>query len=334
MDPLFPFSAVPSVINASIKIFEATYQLKDVDEQFAHLLATTNHVNLNVKEARRLLRVKNDQLDPNERSWMDEIIGDTEDALRKVAELLEAGRINKATTKRQSINFKNRVMWVYRDNPRMRDRHARLMLYHQSLLGVFSALHMKGSGRPPSAEETVVSRDMPPPYDTQMEEFLNWKNPKRLSRSCTDVSSDSILTSPALASSVSTSSLVDSTLTPDSNLSPSFSMNKSSHILSGHSAPYPCAPCSAPPIGESQLSGSYFASWNDHWRSDSLSGRLQMPFDSVYELDNAVAASKESRNSQCMPEQNKRLAADSEETGWKLDGTSEVAGTVSQVGNS
>lgn len=171
-----PLSAVSSSFNATIKILEVTYQLRAVDEQTADLLSTTRHVDFMIQEAHRLRRLKAGLLNTSERTWIDKVISDTEDALRAVARLIDRCRVDKAT--KNSISFGHRVMWVFRDNPSVRDKHQKLQICHQSLTAIFACLYSK---------EVVViapapdekNEEQPPPYDPQLKELLDWQNRRK-----------------------------------------------------------------------------------------------------------------------------------------------------------
>ena len=212
-----PITAIATCVNSSIKIFEVTYQLKGVDEQTADLLSTANHVNHNIKEARRLSRAKTPLLSLNERAWIARIISDTEDALRNIEELIEPARVDRTTTSKQSIDLKNKVLWVFRDNPKVRDKHARLIVCHQSLTAVITTLHAKGPGCEAYAAEE--GKEGPPPYDPQMVEFFNWSNQKRRRKSSVNIRSDGVPTSPASVDSASSKMMTTSPST-NSSLSP------------------------------------------------------------------------------------------------------------------
>ncbi len=181
MDPL---SAVAASINTSMRIFEVTYQLKAVDEQTADLLSTARHVDTNLNEARRLRRTKVALLDAGERVWIDGVIEDTDKALRAVAQLIEPARVDKNV--KEGINFKHRIMWVFRDNPKVRDKHAGLTLCHQSLMAVIACLHSKNLViiEPTAGPE---KEEKPPPYDPQTEDLFNWRNRRRRGKSCMDL---------------------------------------------------------------------------------------------------------------------------------------------------
>lgn len=66
-------------------------------------------------------------------------------------------------------------MWVFRDNPKVRDKHVRLSICHQSLSSVIACFYSK---------DVVVVAPLPeekpqerlPLYDPQMEQLLNWRN--------------------------------------------------------------------------------------------------------------------------------------------------------------
>ena len=177
-------SGAAAGINSSIRIFEVTYQLKAVDEQTADLLSTTRHVDNNLNEARRLRRLKVTLLDAEERTWIDGVIRDTDKALCAVAQLIEPARVDKSV--KEGINFKNRVMWVFRDNPKVRDKHAALILCHQSLMTVIARLYSKDST---IIESTAGSErgEKPPPYDPQTEDLFNWRNQRRRRKSNMDL---------------------------------------------------------------------------------------------------------------------------------------------------
>lgn len=175
-----PLSAISSSINATIKILEITYQLKAVDEQTADLLSTTRHVDSMVQEAHRLRRLKAGLLNTSERTWIDTVINDTEDALRAVAKLVEPCRVDKAT--KHGIRFGHRVMWVFRDNPSVRDKHQKLQVCHQSLTVVFTCLYSKDAVViAPAPEERI--EEQPPPYDPQLKELLDWQNRRKVRKS-------------------------------------------------------------------------------------------------------------------------------------------------------
>ena len=94
---------------------------------------------------------------------MDGVIDDNEEAVRAVAVLIEPSRIDVTTG--AGIGAMNRTAWVFRGGPKVRDKHARLTVCHQSLGMVINALY--------SRDVVVVSpvgvdaKDYrpPPPYD-------------------------------------------------------------------------------------------------------------------------------------------------------------------------
>ncbi|MCJ1457162.1 hypothetical protein MMC28_007529 [Mycoblastus sanguinarius] len=204
--PTDPFSAIAAGINTSIKIFEITYQLKAVDEQTCDLLSTTRHVILNVNEARRLRRLKDALLNSGERAWMDGVIEDTENALSAIAQLIEPARVDKTT--KQGINLGHKFMWVFRDSPKVRDKHARLHMCHQSLTTVISSLYSKDVVVIAPVTEQKREED-PPPYDPQLEELFNWHNHRKQRKSFLSIREHPV-GSPISTSSGSTSTAVTS----------------------------------------------------------------------------------------------------------------------------
>ena len=225
MDPL---SGAAAGINSSIRIFEVTYQLKAVDEQTADLLSTTRHVDNNLNEARRLRRLKVTLLDADECAWIDGVIQDTDKALCAVAQLIEPARVDKNV--KEGINFKNRVMWVFRDNPKVRDKHAALMLCHQSLMTVIARLYSKDST---IIESTAGSEkgEKPPPYDPQTEDLFNWRNQRRRRKSNMDLG-DGNTERGTSTTSVSTNSISTGT-SPTSLLGSTTPLSSCSSTLEG-----------------------------------------------------------------------------------------------------
>lgn len=175
-----PITSVAAGISSSFRLLEVTYQLKAVGEQVTDLLSTTRHVDTNLNEARRLRRLKENSLNNGERSWIDKVLNDTDAALRAVAKLIEPARVDDLT--KNSINLGNRVMWVFRDNPQVKDKHARLSICHQSLTAVISCLYTRDAVHIEPVSER--KKQKPPPYDPQMEQLLNWQDERRKRKSC------------------------------------------------------------------------------------------------------------------------------------------------------
>lgn len=175
-----PISSIAAGINTSFRLLEVKYQLKAVGEQVTDLLSTTRHVDRNLNEARRLRRFKEALLNTGERAWVDTVISDTDSSLRAVAKLIEPARVDELT--KNSINLGHKVMWVFRDNPQVRDKHARLSVCHQSLTAVISCLYAKDVVIIASIPEEKKQEE-PPPYDPQMEQLLNWREQRRRRKS-------------------------------------------------------------------------------------------------------------------------------------------------------
>ena len=178
-----PISSLTAGINSSIRILEVTYQLRSVGEETADLLRTTEHVDRNISEARRLRATKNEALDDKERRWMDHVISDTRDALLDIAQLIEPARVD--TQLKDTVNAKHKLLWVLRDGPKVRDKHKRLSICHQSLMAVVNTLHAKDSS--PIADPSEEGADEPPPYEADMQALFNWKCRRRVRASTSNV---------------------------------------------------------------------------------------------------------------------------------------------------
>lgn len=134
--------------------------------------------------ARRLRRIKAALLNHVERTWIDGVIDDTENALRAVAQLIEPARIDKST--KQGISIGSRIMWLFRDSPKVRDKHVRLSMCHQSLSSVIACFYSKDVVIvAPLPEKKLQER--PPPYDPQMEQLFNWRNRRLRGRSSSSI---------------------------------------------------------------------------------------------------------------------------------------------------
>ena len=188
-----PISAVTAGLNVSIRLFEVTYQLKSVDEQAADLLATTKHVDRNLNEARRLRRTKASLLSTSEKTWMDDTIDDTDQALRGIARLVEKARVDQSTKK--SINFGHRVLWTFRDGPQVQYKHQRLSICSQSLTTVIQCLYSKDVVVIAPAREArneQQQQQSPPPYDANMASLYEMRRSRLQSKSSANLSSASI----------------------------------------------------------------------------------------------------------------------------------------------
>ena len=101
---------------------------------------------------------------------------DAENALRAIAELIEPARVDKDT--KEAIKFAHKVMWVFRDNPKVQDKHARLNMCHQSLMTVISCLYVKDVIVMSPVGDEVGGPDQPPPYNPGIADLMKWRNPR------------------------------------------------------------------------------------------------------------------------------------------------------------
>lgn len=180
-----PFSAIAAGVNTTIKILEVSFQLKAVGEQTADLLRTTEHVDRNLNEARRLRRLKTSLLSADDRNWMDRQINDCEAALQEVQRLIEPARVDSATA--HFINPKTKTLWVLRDSPKVRDKHNRLATCHQTLLGIIGVLHARDVVVVAPLPSVEGRAEDPPPYTKDMEAMFNWRSQRRKQKSSSDL---------------------------------------------------------------------------------------------------------------------------------------------------
>ena len=169
----------PSTITtcSTVQIYEAIYRVGAVDEPTAELLSTTNHVNLDVQEARHLHRSKLTVLSASECSWMYSVIQNTEAALHAIAQLIEPARIDGTTKTNPAVS--GTTIWGLRANPKVRDKHRRLSLCHQSLTAVITCLYAKEVGLSSPMIEARCDDQSPPVYEPRIEDLLKWQNKRK-----------------------------------------------------------------------------------------------------------------------------------------------------------
>ncbi|KAJ9485236.1 hypothetical protein VN97_g8123 [Penicillium thymicola] len=114
-------------------------QLASVNEQTAELLKTTNHVFIQLNEAKRLRELNDPGLNLSEQEWIDCIIKDTADAAHEIALILEPARIERETGNGK-LGLGRQLRWLYRDKQRAQDKKNRLLICYQSLMMVLSHL--------------------------------------------------------------------------------------------------------------------------------------------------------------------------------------------------
>ncbi|KAJ5882654.1 uncharacterized protein N7529_001326 [Penicillium soppii] len=114
-------------------------QLTSVNEQTAELLKTTDHVLIQLNEAKRLRKLNDPSLDSSEREWIDCIIKDTADAAHDIAVILEPARIDRVTGNGK-LGLGRQLRWLYRDKQRAQDKKNRLLICYQSLMMVLGHL--------------------------------------------------------------------------------------------------------------------------------------------------------------------------------------------------
>lgn len=161
MSPVF--SGVASGLNTIIKVCEISLALKAVKEQTTSLLSTTQHVERNILEVKRLMQQKSTLLSFEETTWMERQTKDTEEALSEVAKLVEAARVSIQTS--GSADLKTKAVWVFRDSLKTGEKMMRLNVCAGTLSAVISALYAKDAvvmlpTQKVAAEEDDDLRDM------------------------------------------------------------------------------------------------------------------------------------------------------------------------------
>lgn len=212
------------------KFIEILYQLYVAEERTGDLLQTIRHITLNVENVRRLRRLNAGHLSTRDLTWIDSLIGDTEDAIAGLARLVERARVDKET--RENISWWNKGRWVAYYGPKVNEKYVKLTLCYQSLLAVFPFLLKDHGGLASVLEET--KEDDQRSFDPNMMKWLGWqdqrqgrkstislkrptppKRPMSVSSGSTDITSASVSSSNSSASTGPTSLEASSPRCPD-----------------------------------------------------------------------------------------------------------------------
>ncbi|PYI01690.1 hypothetical protein BO78DRAFT_267368, partial [Aspergillus sclerotiicarbonarius CBS 121057] len=125
-------------------LMETSFRLDPTGEEARDILATTQHIDREIQEARRLCNIKDTLLEPDERTWVDYTVADVEDALKSVVRLLEPCRVGLETgAGKSTLSVGKRLLWALKDAERVRAHHSRLIVCHQSLTTVITFLHSR-----------------------------------------------------------------------------------------------------------------------------------------------------------------------------------------------
>lgn len=138
----------------TIRISQAVYELKTVDQQAHDLLETTAHIDACMGTVRLLRRQKSALLHSPLKIWIDRVITDADKAVQNVAALIEPARIDMRTNCGK-VSLKNKFAFVLRDSSRVGTNLHKLNIIHQSLnsaMMILSAsiadLENEGGSRP------------------------------------------------------------------------------------------------------------------------------------------------------------------------------------------
>jgi hypothetical protein len=143
MEGIGSVSAVSAALNVTIRISQAIYELKAVDQQARDLLETTGHVEHNLGPVKTLRRQKSMHMSHTEMIWIDGVITNAENTVQNVAALIEPARVD-MQTKFGKVGFRNKVAFVLRDSPRVVTNLSRLSIANQSLNTAMGILSNRG----------------------------------------------------------------------------------------------------------------------------------------------------------------------------------------------
>jgi len=185
-----PISTVISgVTSLTIRLSEYTFSLATVDSETKDLLKMIEHVDTQLKEARRAYELKSSLVSAGERQWIEHTIKDAEDSVRDLALVLESCRVDHQTNKGR-VRIKNRFAWVVWDRNKVHEKQRLMNMCHSTLLTVVNFLHSKAPVILPSDNPRIgtsghevpradTEGENPPTYE--MSQMLAWRRSKRQS---------------------------------------------------------------------------------------------------------------------------------------------------------
>ncbi|KAL4973558.1 hypothetical protein BDW66DRAFT_168456 [Aspergillus desertorum] len=103
------------------------------------LATLTQHVQTQLRQARHLFTSLSDRLTPAENIWVHDTISDTETAVREILILTEGLRVDREVNNGR-LGLKTQFRWAVRDSRKAKDKSARLVLCHASLVAVLVRL--------------------------------------------------------------------------------------------------------------------------------------------------------------------------------------------------
>ncbi|KAL4997406.1 hypothetical protein BDV10DRAFT_186201 [Aspergillus recurvatus] len=103
------------------------------------LTALTQHVQNQLSQARNLFSSLSHHLTSTENNWIHDTITDTEAAVREILILTESLRVDREVNNGR-LGLKTQFRWVVRDSRKAKDKRARLVLCHASLVAVLVRL--------------------------------------------------------------------------------------------------------------------------------------------------------------------------------------------------
>ncbi|KAL6237890.1 hypothetical protein BDW75DRAFT_202944 [Aspergillus navahoensis] len=103
------------------------------------LTTLTQHVQIQLSQARHLFTSLSHHLNPAENTWIHDTISDTETAVREILILTESLRVDREVNNGK-IGLKTQLKWAIRDSRKAKSKRARLVLCHASLGAVLVRL--------------------------------------------------------------------------------------------------------------------------------------------------------------------------------------------------
>jgi hypothetical protein len=146
------FSAATSAFTAVLRLSQGVYEIIAVGEQVRNLLDTTKSVNDTMKTVQMLRRRKSHLLMDYEKEYIDHQLDFTEKAVRDVAALIEAQRVDmqlkakpgsQEALKTRHIKIINRAKFVFQDSPKVGTSLVQLGIATQGLHSVMTNLCAK-----------------------------------------------------------------------------------------------------------------------------------------------------------------------------------------------
>ncbi len=175
---------VTPAFTASLRIFEAAYELKAVGEQSRDFLDTTKCLNDSMQGVYALRRQKTAGLHTNQKAWVDDQIRNTEKALSDAAALIEPARVElqSKSNRTKDTSLMSRMTFIIKDSSKVAMHQTQMTLAYNGLNAAVRVLYdREGHSSSAILQSGVVthtpngtsspSKKSPPTYE--LSEFMN-----------------------------------------------------------------------------------------------------------------------------------------------------------------